>query len=309
MKVLVTGAAGYIGSVLVPLLLARGDEVVALDSFLYNQTSLLGCCHDPRLTVIRGDARDRRTVGTALAGCGAAIPLACLTGAPRCEADPIGARTTNLGAVALLLELCRPEQRVVFPSTDSAYGMTAAGAVTDERSPLRPTSLYARLKVEAERLVLDAGGVTLRLATAFGASPRMRLDLLVNDFVYRAVTDRAIVLFEGSFRRDLIHVRDIARALLHCLDRFDQMRGEPYNAGIEDVSLTKQGICDEIKRQVPDLHVAEAALGMDPDRRDYAISHAKIAATGYQTAYTLQQGIAELITACQIVRRNQFANL
>src|SRR3989338_4978791 len=242
-RVLVTGGAGYIGSVLVPTLLRAGHEVVVLDNFMYNQTSLLDCCCDEKLTVVRGDTRNRALVAKLMKDADAIFPLACLTGAPLCAKDPVGAETILLGSIKMILELRAKEQKIIFPTTNSGYGVGEKGKFCTERTPLRPISLYGKLKVEAEKALLDAGQITLRLATAFGVSPRMRLDLLVNDFVYRAVYDRFVVVFEGHFKRNYIHVRDVAKAFVHALNNFDKMKGEPYNVGLSDANLSKLELC------------------------------------------------------------------
>ena len=310
MKILVTGAAGYIGSVMVPELLRRGDEVVAVDSFMYNQTSLLECCCEEKLSVIRGDARDRKLMSGLMRDVDIIIPLACLTGAPLCAKDPVAARTTNLDAIKMILELRSKEQRIIFPTTNSGYGIGQKGKFCDENTPLYPVSLYGQLKTEAEKAILDAGNsITLRLATVFGASPRMRLDLLVNDFTYRAVYDRFIVLFEAHFKRNYIHIRDIARVFIHCIDKFDAMKNEPYNVGLSDCNISKRRLCEEIKKQVPEFHIVESEIGKDPDKRDYIVSNEKIESTGFAPKFTLQYGISELIKAYQIVKRNQYANV
>ena len=310
MRILVTGGAGYIGSVLTPHLLAAGHDVTVVDNFLYDQTSLLDCCHHPRLTIIRGDARDRALMARELARVDAIIPLACLTGAPLCDQDPLEARQVNLDAITMLLELRSPQQRVIYPTTNSGYGIGQEGIHCTEETPLRPVSLYGRLKVDAERAVLDAGhSITLRLATAFGISPRMRLDLLVNDFVYRAVTDGCVVLFQGAFKRNYIHVRDVARAFLHAFERFDAMQGEPYNVGLSDANLSKRELCEAIKQQVPHFYTVEADIGEDPDKRNYIVSNEKIERTGFRPSVSLDAGIAELIKGYQVVRRSAYANV
>ncbi len=310
MRILVTGAAGYIGSVVVPELLKKGHEVTAVDNFMYNQSSLLDCCFQEKLTIIRGDARDKELISRCLKKVEVIFPLACLTGAPLCSRDPIAARTTNLDAINMILELRSKEQRIIFPTTNSGYGIGQKDKFCDENTPLNPVSLYGRLKVEAEKAILSSGNcITLRLATVFGVSPRMRLDLLVNDFTYRAVYDRFIVLFEAHFKRNYIHIRDIARVFIHCIDNFEDMKNQPYNIGLSDCNISKRELCDEIKKQVPEFHIIESEIGKDPDKRDYIISNKKIESKGFKPNFNLQYGIAELLKAYQIIKRNQYANI
>lgn len=310
MKILVTGGAGYIGSILVPALLGNGHEVIVIDNFMYNQTSLLDCCHDEKLTIIRGDARDKGLISKCLEKVDAVFPLACLTGAPLCSKDPIAAQTTNFDAVKMILDLRRKDQKIIFPTTNSGYGIGQKGIYCTEKTPMNPVSLYGRLKVDIENLLLESGNcITFRLATVMGVSPRMRLDLLVNDFTYRAVNDRFLVLFEPHFKRNYVHVRDVARAFIHGLDNFEQMKDEPYNVGLSDANISKWELCEEIKKQTPDFYFAEAEIGEDPDKRDYVISNAKIEATGFMPNYSLQRSIAELIKGYQVIKRNQFANI
>ncbi|MDO8568327.1 MAG: NAD(P)-dependent oxidoreductase [Dehalococcoidales bacterium] len=310
MKILVTGGAGYIGSMLVPALLQRGDEVTVVDSFMYNQSSLLDCCQYEKLKIIRGDARDKDLMSKLLKQVDAIFPLAALVGMPICAKDPVAARSTNLDAVKMLLELRSRDQIIVFPNTNSGYGIGEKGMQCTEETPLRPISLYGRLKVEAEKSILDSGNaIALRLATVFGVSPRMRLDLLVNDFTYRAVTDRFVILFEAHFKRNYIHVRDVARAFIHSVDNFSRMKDKAYNLGLDEANLSKWELCEEIKKQVPDFYFVEAKIGEDPDKRDYIVSNARIKAAGFTPAVSLQAGIAELIKGYQVIRRNQFGNI
>jgi nucleoside-diphosphate-sugar epimerase len=310
MKILVTGAAGYIGSVLVPRLLAEGHQVVALDNFMYNQASLLDVCHHDKLTIVRGDTRDKNLMTKLMKDADAIFPLACLTGAPLCAKDPVGAQTILLDAVKMILEMRSKDQRIIFPTTNSGYGIGEKGKHCTEETPLRPISLYGKLKVDAENAILDAGGgITLRLATAFGISPRMRLDLLVNDFTYRAVYDKFVILFEAHFSRNFIHVRDISKAFLHALNNFDKMKNQPFNVGLSDANLTKLQLCQEIKKLVPDFYFVEATIGEDPDKRDYIVSNEKIEKTGFKPDVSLQKGLQELIKGYQVIKRNQFANI
>jgi len=310
MKILVTGGAGYLGSVMVPRLLQEGHSVTVLDNFLFNQTSLLDCCHDPRLTIVRGDAREKAVISKLLKHADAIFPLACLTGAPLCSKDPWEAQSVIVDAVKLILELRSKEQVIIYPTTNSGYGVGQKDKFCTEETPLNPISLYGKLKVEAENALLDSGNaITLRLATAFGVSPRMRLDLLVNDFVYRAVFDRYVILFEAHFKRNYIHVRDVAKAFIHSLKNFERMKNEAYNVGLSDANLSKQELCEEIRKHVKEFYFVESKIGEDPDKRDYIVSNEKIERTGYQPDVALPDGIEELVKGYQIIKRNQFANV
>ncbi|MFA5156116.1 MAG: NAD(P)-dependent oxidoreductase [Candidatus Omnitrophota bacterium] len=309
-NILVTGGAGYLGSVLVPELLRNGHKVTVIDNFMYGQSSLLDCCADKNFTAIRGDARDKQLIAGCLKDADVIFPLACLTGAPLCNQMPLEAKTIIVDAVKMVLQLRSKSQQIIFPTTNSGYGIGEKGVFCTEKTPLRPVSLYGRLKVEIENALLDAGNcVTLRLATAFGISPRMRLDLLVNEFTYRAVNDRFIVLFEAHFKRNYIHVRDVARAFIHALDNFPAMKNEAYNVGLSNANLNKWELCEEIKKQVPDFYFVEAAIGEDPDKRNYIVSNEKIEKTGFTAKVSLEEGIRELIKGYRIIKRNQFSNV
>lgn len=308
MKILVTGGAGYLGSVLVGELLATGHSVVVLDSFRYRQTSLLHLLGRGDLTIVCGDARDRRIVRPLLAHADAVIPLACLTGAAACEADMPAAITTNFQAVRDLMADCSPSQRVLFPNTNSAYGTGGVAPLTED-APFRPHSLYAKLKVQAEQVVLQAENtLSFRLATVFGPSPRMRLDLLVNDMVHRAVTDGFVVLYEAQFRRNYVHVRDVTALFLWGLSGVAKHR--VYNFGLSDANLTKWQLCEEIRRQVPWFQILEASvLDRDRDRRDYLVDNSRIEAEGMRAEISLSQGIGELIQACEMLKGRPHANV
>lgn len=310
MKILVTGGAGYLGSVLVAELLREKYQVVVLDNFMYNQTSLLDCCHDKNLTIVRGDTRDKKLLERLIKGVDAIFPLACLTGAPLCAKDPLSAQTIIVDAVKMILEMRSKSQIIIYPTTNSGYGVGQKDRFCTEKTPLNPISLYGKFKTEAETLLLDSGNaITLRLATAFGVSPRMRLDLLVNDFTYRAVYDRFVVLFEAHFKRNYIHVRDVANAFMLGLKNFDQMKNEPYNVGLSDANLSKLELCQEIKKHVKEFYFVESSIGEDPDKRDYVVSNEKIEKAGFKPQVSLSDGIAELVKGYQVIKRNQYANI
>jgi nucleoside-diphosphate-sugar epimerase len=238
------------------------------------------------------------------------IPLAALVGAPLCDRDRVGAYTVNFEAVQLLCKLSSPQQRILFPVTNSGYGIGEPGVACTEDSPLRPISLYGETKVKAERVVLDRGNaITLRLATVFGASPRMRMDLLVNDFVWRAVHDRAVVVFEGHCKRNYIHVRDVVRAFLYAIEHFEQMKNRPYNVGLDDANLSKVELCREIQRILPQFVFFEAPIGEDPDKRDYIVSNERLLAAGFRPEWPLTRGIRELIKCYTIVKGTAYGNV
>lgn len=309
-KILVTGGAGYIGSVLVPTLVEKEYDITVIDNFVYKQTSLLESCHKKNLTVINGDARDKKLISKHMKGADYIIPLACIVGAPACDRDPVAAKAVNFDAIKMILELRNKNQRIIFPTTNSGYGIGQKGIYCTEKTPLKPVSLYGHLKVDIEKEILKAkNSITLRLATVFGMSPRMRLDLLVNDFVYRAVNDRFIILFESHFKRNYVHIRDVVKAFIHCMDNFEEMKNESYNVGLSDANLSKWELCEEIKKQLPDFYFIEAKVGKDPDKRDYIVSNEKIESTGFKPDYSLKQGIEELIKGYQIISKNCYCNI
>jgi nucleoside-diphosphate-sugar epimerase len=308
--ILVTGGAGYLGSVLVDALLTEGHRVTVLDNFMFAQTPLNHLCANPNFNVVRGDARNEDLLHKLLKDVDCVIPLAALVGAPLCDRDTTGAETVNRGAVASITRLASREQRIFLPVTNSGYGVGEAGKFCTEETPLRPVSLYGRTKVEAEKVVLERGNcITFRLATVFGMSPRMRIDLLVNDFVYRAVNDRAVVLFEPHFKRNYIHVRDVARVFIHGIRNFDGMKNQPYNVGLSDANLSKLELCERIKVRLPQFVFMEAPIGEDPDKRDYIVSNEKIEKTGFKPAFSLDDGIQELIKGYRMVNNSIYGNV
>lgn len=308
-NILITGGAGYLGAVLVGQLLELGNKVTVLDNFMFGPNSLLDCCHYDSFEVVRGDARDRGLLEKLVKDKDVIIPLAALVGAPLCACDKIGAETTNTGAIKTLTEILSREQRIIIPITNSGYGIGQKGIYCTEQTPLNPVSFYGKTKVEAEKIALGReNSVSLRLATVFGASPRMRIDLLVNDFTCRAVRDRFIVIFEGHFKRNYIHIRDVARVFIHAMDKFDDMKNESYNVGLSDANLSKLELCAKIKEQIPDFVFLEAAMGKDPDKRNYIVSNEKIAKTGFSPDYSLEMGIAELIKSYTIINNSKYSN-
>jgi len=309
-NVLVTGGAGYVGSVLVPELLRAGYKVTALDNFMYRQDSLLECTAFENFDIVRGDARDENVLEKLLPKADYIIPLAALVGAPLCNRDKIGAITTNRDAVASITKLASKEQRIIIPTTNSGYGIGQKGAYCTEESPLNPITLYGKLKMDAEKIVLDRGNsISFRLATVFGMSPRMRIDLLVNDFTYRAVRDKFVVVFEGHFKRNYIHVRDVSRVFMHAIENFAKMKNEVYNVGLSEANISKLELCAKIKEQIADFVYLESPVGEDPDKRDYIVSNEKIEKTGFKPMYCLEKGIRELIKGYKILCNNAYGNV
>jgi nucleoside-diphosphate-sugar epimerase len=310
LKILVTGGAGYIGSILVPTLLSKGHRVTVVDSLLHGQYSLLECCANPDFEFIRGDICDTRLIKSLLGGFDVVIPLAAIVGAPACKINPDLTHMVNYDAHMTIVRNVSREQIVVFPTTNSGYGIGEKDAYCTESSPLNPLSEYGRTKVEIEKAFLDRGNaVTFRLATVFGMSPRMRMDLLVNDFTYRAFKDRFIILFEEHFRRNYIHIRDVAGAFVFGIDHYANMKGEPFNVGLSSANLTKRQLCEKIKEQVPDFFIQSAPVGEDPDKRDYLVSNEKLEALGWLPEHSLEDGIRELLKGYQILKPNRFANV
>jgi nucleoside-diphosphate-sugar epimerase len=309
-SVFITGGGGYLGSILIPELLRQGHSVTVLDTFMFGQNSLLECCANDRFTVVKGDARDEELLKSLLKKADYIIPFAALVGAPLCSRDKIGTTTTNRDAIASLAKLASKEQRIIMPTTNSGYGIGQQGIFCTEETPLNPISLYGKAKVEAEKIVLDRGNaISFRLATVFGMAPRMRIDLLVNDFTYRAVKDRFVVVFEGHFKRNYIHIRDVARAFIHGMDNFDTMKNNAYNVGLSDANLSKLELCAKIKEQVTDFVYLEAPIGEDPDKRDYIVSNEKIEKTGFKPQHSLDMGIRELIKGYKIITNSKYSNV
>jgi len=309
-NILVTGGAGYLGSTMVPDLLAAGHKVIVLDNFMFKQTSLNHCCYHPNFSVVKGDIRAESTMAALMKEADVIIPLAALVGAPLCGLDPVGATTINHDAIELMLKLLSKDQIVLMPTTNSAYGTGDKDNYCNEESPLRPISQYAIEKVEIEKQLMDhPNAISFRLATVFGMSPRMRIDLLVNDFTYRAVNDRFVVLFESHFKRNYIHVRDVSRVFQHALNNHNTMKGEIYNVGLSDANVSKKELCETIQKQIPDFIFIDEQVGKDPDQRNYIVSNEKIEATGFKQEFSLDRGIGELIKGYTMIKNSRYGNV
>ncbi len=309
-SVLVTGGAGYIGSVLVGHLLMRGYRVTVVDNLLYRQAGLLQYCREPGFDFVRGDVRDEPLMRGLIAQHDVLVPLAALVGMPACARDPVSATSVNLDAILMLNRLRSREQRVVFPCTNSGYGTKSGEGYCTEETPLEPISLYGTTKVDAEKALLDSPNtVTLRLATVFGVSPRMRLDLLVNHFTHRAITDRYLVLYEKDFKRNYLHIEDVAGAFCHVLEHFDEMKGEPYNVGLDGANISKEQLAVKIKQFVSELLIQVAAIGTDPDKRNYVVSNEKIKKKGFEACHSLEEGIQQLLKCFRMLPPGPFANV
>lgn len=309
-KVLVTGGAGYLGTEIVPGLLRAGHEVTVLDNLLYNQHTLLNLCSEPKFDFVHGDAREESLLKEHVAKADILIPLAAVVGAPACDRDPWLATSVNLEAVRTLNKLRSDQQLVLYPTTNSGYGTTSGDVYCTEETPLEPISLYGRTKVEAEKLLLDSPNtITLRLATVFGMSLRVRLDLLVNHFTYAAVTDGYIVIFEKDFKRNYIHIRDVADCFLHCIDNADSMLGKPYNLGLNDANLSKEELALKIKEYVPKFYIHFGEVGSDPDKRNYIVSNDRLKEAGFEAKRSIDDGIQELLKGYRMLGRSQFKNV
>jgi nucleoside-diphosphate-sugar epimerase len=310
MKVLVTGGAGYLGSVLCQHLLNTGHQVTVVDNLVYGQFSLFHLCADSRFDFVFGDVRNEHLMRSLIRDRDVLIPLAAVVGAPACDRDPWLARSVNLEAVRLLRQLRSNEQLVIYPTTNSGYGTTSGDVLCTEEAPLEPISIYGQTKVQAEAELLEQPNViTLRLATVFGMSPRMRLDLLVNHFVYEAVTNSYIVVFEKDFRRNYVHIRDVVDCFIHCIKHADQMVGRPYNVGLDAANLSKEELALKIKEYVPKLYIHYSEIGSDPDKRNYIVSNQRLREAGFEARRSLDDGIVELLKGYRMMGRAPFRNV
>ena len=309
-SILITGGAGYIGSTLVPDLLSKNYNVTVVDNFMYKQTSLASSIRHKNFSLVFGDVRDESLMKSLTAKADVVIPLAAIVGAPACDKDPIAAQTINKDSILSLLKNISSNQQIIMPTTNSAYGSGDKNNFCDESSPLNPLSLYAKDKVVVEEsLMQHENSTSFRLATVFGISPRMRLDLLVNNFAYRAIADGFVVVFEGHFKRNYIHVLDVVQAFNLALEHPDKFKGEIFNVGLSEANISKLELCEEIQKIIPSFTYLEAALGKDPDQRNYVVSNEKIEAQGFSPQVTLSAGLKELIKGLKMFDHKQFTNI
>tara|TARA_A100001388_G_C28774992_1_gene506730 strand:+ start:1351 stop:2283 length:933 start_codon:yes stop_codon:yes gene_type:complete len=294
MKILITGGAGYIGSVLIPILLEKDFEITVLDNFIFNQPFSF---KNNKLKLIKGDVRDIKLMDKIIKDdFDYIIPLAGLVGAPLCEKKPQEAKDVNETAADYLCKYTDINTKIIVPTSNSGYGIGKKNVFCTEESPLNPISIYGVTKVNAEKLILSRGNsISLRLATVFGISERMRLDLLVNHFVYRALKFKKIEIFEGDFKRNYVSVKDVARVFLFCMENFEKLKNNIYNFGLEDVNLTKIELAEKIKEQIKDFEYILNNNQQDPDKRDYIVSNSKILKTGFKFENSIESGIKELI--------------
>ncbi len=309
-RVLVTGGAGYLGSILCEHLLKDGYHVTVLDNLLYGQGFLFHLCAHEKFDFVRGDVRDERILKQVLRNPDVIIPLAAIVGAPACDRDPWAATSINLDAITMINRLRSQSQWVVYPTTNSGYGTKSGDVYCTEETPLEPITLYGRTKVEAEQGLLNSpNAITLRLATVFGMSPRMRLDLLVNHFVYAAITDGYIVIYEKDFKRNYIHVRDVADCFCHCIKNRDKMKGLPYNVGLDAANLSKEQLALKVKEYVPNFFIHCSEVGSDPDKRNYIVSNQRLREAGFEAKKSIDFGIKELLKGYGMLGKSLFKNV
>jgi nucleoside-diphosphate-sugar epimerase len=309
-NILVTGGAGYIGSILVPELLEAGHKVTVIDNFMYRKPSLANSISNPNLELVYGDIRNQSLMKSLINKADIVVPLAAIVGAPACDKDPIQASSVNKDATIWLFNQLSSEQQIIMPTTNSAYGSGDKNNYCDENSELKPLSLYAKDKVEVEKVLMNNPLATsFRLATVFGVSPRMRLDLLVNNFMYRAMTDKFVILFEGHFKRNYVHVRDVTRAFRFAIDNTELVKGDIFNFGLSEANISKQELCEAIKKIIPEFTYLDAPLAKDPDQRNYVVSNAKIESRGMKAEISLELGLGELKKGLQMFHEVPYSNL
>jgi nucleoside-diphosphate-sugar epimerase len=310
MHVLITGGSGYLGSIMSERMLAEGYDVTVVDSLRFQQNSLFHLCANPNFEFVNGDVRDEGLMSRLVSKADVIVPLAAVVGAPACAQDPWLTREVNVEAVRTINKLRSQEQLVVYPTTNSGYGTQTGDVMCTEETPLEPISLYGQTKSEAEGLVLDsANAMTLRLATVFGVSPRMRLDLLVNHFTHEAVTSGYIVMFEKDFKRNYVHIRDVADCFIHCIQNSHKMIGRPYNVGLDAANLSKEELALKIQEYVPNFYLHFSEIGSDPDKRNYIVSNQRLREAGFEAQRTLDGGILELLKAYRMMGRGSYQNV
>jgi nucleoside-diphosphate-sugar epimerase len=310
-NVLITGGAGYLGSILTELLLSKGYKVTILDNLIYKQLSLVTFCHNKNFQFIYGDVTDKNTLKTLVESNDIIIPLAAIVGMPACKENPEMTIKVNYEQIKNIIDWSSKDQIIILPNTNSQYGSSTE--IITEESPFKPLSLYAETKCDAEKNLLDSGnGIALRLATVFGTSYRMRMDLLVQDFVYKSVTDGYLVLFESHFIRNYIHIRDVAKAFLFMIENYKACNNNAFNVGLTSANCTKLQLAEKIKTFIPDLVIVENEFKKDFDQRNYMVSNHKLESKGWIANYTLEDGIKELISSFKLItkyKNKDFTNL
>ena len=303
MKILITGGAGYLGSVITGKMLCAGHQVTVLDKLIFNQVSLLSYTFSSAFKFIYGDVRNEELLEKLCNENDVIIPLAAIVGFPACASDPQLAKEINHNQISNIIKFTEGKnKKILYPNTNSGYGIGEGQTECTEESPLNPISIYGRTKCDAENLLKEnTDAIIFRLATVFGVSPRMRTDLLVNDFTYKAITDKYIVVFEKSFKRNFIHIQDVASVFLFMLENFEFHKGQVFNVGLSEANLSKQELLEKIQTHVDNFAISYNDYYEDPDKRDYIVSNKKVESTGWRPNFTIDMGIKELIMAYQMI--------